>query len=178
MMSRKQATIATAFCSVLVLALVGGQIADAVEVNGGGTLEVDLGPGEFENLRVGFNAREIGNGMARGQIEVTVYDHIGFYITSHLRVDCMLVLDERTVLLGATVVYDNYPEYIGTTATFIVRDNGEGPNDPPDERSHVFYSLDFGSELNCETSAVLLATEYDVEDLLMPIDTGNIQVRP
>ena len=91
----------------------------------------------------------------------------------------MLFLDDRTVILGGVTSLDSDPEFVGTTAVLTVRDNGEGSGDPPDESSETFYSLDLGFEIDCELAALLIESgAVDLEELLRPAETGNIQVRP
>jgi hypothetical protein len=166
------------FCAVLVGTILCGRVAVAGKATGGGLqVRPDTDGRTVENIS--FSAIKNDGGSAKGQVQFSQKIDNMVVVISHLEVDCMLFLDEHTVILGGTVVFDNFPEFVGTTAAFVVRDNGEGENAPADERSTAFYSLDLGFELNCEVAAELFEDDPDLlEDILSPIETGNINVRP
>ncbi|MCO6047068.1 hypothetical protein NG895_24485 [Aeoliella sp. ICT_H6.2] len=60
----------------------------------------------------------------------------------------MEFMDEKTVILSGTVTRDFDPNYIGTTMAFVVRDNGQGANSPPDLATGVLFGADYDTPLN------------------------------
>ena len=129
--------------------------ANAGEAFGGGVAIVPDSHTEYFE----FNVTETGDGNAQGNIVFSARDDGGILFISHLRADCICFLDERTALVACTVVNDTDPEFIGTTATFTVRDNGDGPDAPPDEFTGVFYALNNPNvdEWTCESVLEFLA---------------------
>jgi len=100
---------------------------------------------------------------------------------SHLEADCMRFLDDRTAIIAATVVNDSDPEFIGTTAIFTVRDNGNGANAPSDEFTGIFYALDNPDVdvWTCHAGVDVLGADPGLlDELLTPFIPGNIHVRP
>ena len=163
------------FCAVLsgFISLAG--FAEAQQVVGSCKLTRLSG----EVLNLAFSAVQHADGTVTGQAQVSFRTGNTVLFISHLDIDCMLFLDDRTVILGGVTSLDSDPEFVGTTAVLTVRDNGEGSGDPPDESSETFYSLDLGFEIDCELAALLIESgAVDLEELLRPAETGNIQVRP
>jgi hypothetical protein len=126
-----------------------------------------------------FQAVQHADGTVTGEAHSVLRDGNTIIYQAHLRFDCMYFLDDHTVLLTGVDVWDSDPEYVGTTAGIIVRDNGQGHNSPPDAITTVYFGLDLGFELSCEVVLSLIEDGlYDFEADLWPAETGNIQVEP
>ena len=166
--------------AALVATVACGGIVRAGQAGGGGLLvREEPNQGDVEVEYLGFTAMGVGN-MSGGQIQFSMKRDGQVAFISHLKVDCMLFLAPNTVIVGGTVVKDTSPQFIGTTAVFVVRDNGEGKYAAADERSTGFYSLDLGFHIDCEEAALIIMEEGPafLEEILMPIKTGNFRVAP
>ena len=171
------------FPAALAVLFVGFSQVDAQGVYAGGAFGggVAILPGShieyFE-----CNVKATGDGSAKGNIKFAQRGEGGIWFASHFRADCIHFLqDGRTAIVACTVVNDTDPEFIGTTATFTVRDNGHGPNAPPDEFTGVFYALNNPDvdEWTCESVLQWLDDEgLTVDDFLTPFSPGNFHVRP
>jgi hypothetical protein len=119
------------------------------------------------------------DGTVTGEVHNSLRDGNVLIFHSHIRIDCMHFLDDRTVILTGVDVWDSYPEYVGNTVAFIVRDNGQGANAAPDQSTTVYYSDDVGFDLNCAVVIDLIENGlYDFEADLKSAETGNIQIKP
>lgn len=128
---------------------------------------------------VSFQAIRTAEGVVFGQGQVHLQGEEGLLVYSHFRIDCMLPLDDHTVILAGVNLIDIDPAYVGDTIAFAVRDRGEGQNAAPDEATAMFYSTDVGFELNCEVVLQLIQSGVvDPEERLLPAETGNIQIIP
>jgi len=126
-----------------------------------------------------FQAVQHADGTVTGEAHNALRDGNTVVWHSHLRIDCMHFLDDHTVILAGVDVWDSDPEYVGNTIAFIVRDNGEGRNAEPDQRTDVKYSNGVGFEVSCQVALDLIeAGLYDFEADLVSGETGNIQVKP
>jgi hypothetical protein len=146
--------------------------------------KIASGSGSFiddnNNWKLAFSAVQHADGTVTGQAQVSVRDGNDLLFISHVQIDCMHFLDDNTVILSGITVQDSDPEYVGSTAAFVVRDNGQGKGATPDQLSYVYYSLDLGEVVDCHLAAERFASEfYDLELELSPTaQTGNIQVKP
>lgn len=179
-MSKHYVKSAAFVCAILMATLVGGRVAEAGWASGGGT-RVRPAPaqGEEEVETLAFNAHDLSEGVAQGEIHFRVKTDGKLRFQSQLKVDSMLFVADDLVLIGGPVAHDTDPDFVGTTAFFVVRDNGEGSGGLPDERSDLFYSKLFGIEFSYES--VILAIEnglFGPGGSVTPIDTGNFQVNP
>lgn len=85
---------------------------------------------------------------------------------THGTIDCLVLVDNTTAILSGTItqlVGYAFGYQGGDPVWFMVKDNGEGANDPPDEFSD--YVLGLGG---C----------FDYGYGLRPIENGNIQIKP
>jgi hypothetical protein len=146
-------------------------------VSGGVKFDIGYGPNFLS-----FVAIQQVDGSVKGQAEFAFRADEGsgeVSYMSHFRINCMRLLDDHTVVLGGVVTHDTDPAYIGTTAVFLVRDNGQGATGLPDEAGFPAYSADYGFELDCETVAALVESgDVDIEDSIHPVEAGNLQVNP
>ena len=85
----------------------------------------------------------------------------------HMEIDCLRVVGNIAIMSG-TITNSNVPAFEGRPAIFRVQDNGEGANDPADRISLVSI-FPAGFAINCNSN---------FSTPLIPIDGGNIQVRP
>jgi hypothetical protein len=169
--------------SKLTMALIGGallgtslfaQAADLKIVAGRHSRVWSAG---LESLD--FQAVQHSDGTVTGQAQVSLRNGNDLIFISHLRIDCMHFLDDRTVILGGVDVLDSDAEYVGDTVAFVVRDNGQGQGAAPDERTRVYYSTDVGFEVSCEVAVELIESgAYDPVADFYPAEEGNIQVKP
>ena len=169
----------------LVIAAVAANIVavravDAGEAFGGGVADV---PDTTIVEQLSFHVRETGNetdDLATGDIKLLSKEDGRISFLSLLQADCMRFLDDQTAIIAATVKKDSDPEFIGTTAIFTVRDNGEGANATSDEFTGIFYALDNPDvdEWTCQAGVDFLdANPGALEELLTPFVPGNIHVR-
>jgi hypothetical protein len=130
--------------------------------------------------RLAFSAVQHADGTVTGQAQVSVRNGNDLLFISHVQIDCMHFLDDNTVILSGITVQDSDPEYLGSTAAFVVRDNGQGKGATPDQLSYVYYSPDLGEVVDCQLAAERFASGfYDLElELSHTAQTGNIQVKP
>jgi hypothetical protein len=177
MINAIRSNITTALtCSVLLGTAMFATAAAPTFVGGGINVDFSAGPNYLA-----FSAHQKADGSVTGQGQLSfradgTTESISF--RSHFRIDCMHFLDDNTVILGGVVTYDSVPEFIGDKIVFVLRDNGQGKGGAPDEISVVYYSLDLGWEIDCEVGADLIESgEVDVEDLLFPIEGGDIQIK-
>jgi len=126
-----------------------------------------------------FQAVELLDGTVIGEAHSSLLHDVDFGYHAHLRIDCMHFLDDHTVILGGVDFLDSDPEFVGNTVVFAVRDNGEGQDSVPDQRTEVYFSGDVGFEVNCEVALGLIESgQFDLEANLLSAETGDIQVRP
>jgi hypothetical protein len=171
--------------SRITAALIGGallgttlfaQAGAPTKVSGG----VKFNPGYGPNF-LSFVAIQMADGSVNGQAQFQfradeTSGEVSF--SSHFRIDCMHFLDDHTAILGGVVTFDTEPSFIGTTAIFVVQDNGRGTANAPDQSSFPYYSANVGIELNCETAAALIESgAVNMEDMLHPVLAGNIQIK-
>ena len=169
------------FVAAIVAAnIANSQAADAGEAFGGGVADV---PDTLIVEQLSFHVRETGNATddtATGEIKLLAKEDGRISFLSLLQADCMRFLDDQTAIIAATVRNDSDPEFIGTTAIFTVRDNGEGAHAPADEFTGIFYALDNPDvdQWTCQAGVDFLdANPGALDELLTPFVPGNIQVR-
>ena len=109
-----------------------------------------------------FHAREQSNGAVSGSFEVKAH---AVDIRLHGNIDC-LSISGNTAIMSGVVTHSNEPLFpVGTTSWFKVVDNGEGANALADEWTDLFVLVGF----DCTV---------DPGFALIPIEAGNIQVKP
>ena len=157
---------------VVTCAVASANVATAQRVTGGTQVTIDN-----STWLLSFSAAQDVDGTVTGQAQYwgQIDNELVFF--SHLDLDCMHVLDEENaVILGGTTTQDSDPDYVGSTVTFAVRDNGKGPNAPADEVTGVQYGVDLGLELDCDVAVELLDLGFfDLEAGLDPIQHGNVR---
>lgn len=123
------------------------------------------------NLTVGgelrtfsFTAVTHKNGTVTGQAQL---NNRAQDTRLHLDIDCLRVVG-NTATVSGIVTNTTDPTLEGFRGIFRVEDNGEGANDPPDRISLVFL-FPPSVPLDCNSNLGLP---------LIPIEAGNIQVRP
>jgi hypothetical protein len=129
--------------------------------NGHGTLVMPDG----SKRQFSFSATTKPDGTVNGS---AVIHNPGFDFRSHIDVQCLLVTGNRASI-GGTVKSTNDPFFDGQRGFFTVFDNGE-PGKGNDTISLVFFDAVVGPE------ACQQVGPDDFEQL--PIDAGNIQVKP
>jgi hypothetical protein len=90
---------------------------------------------EVQNRTLAFNARRYEDGSASGQFE---YQQLagGEVFKFNVDVTCMALYDGNRAKIGGVVKQSNDPTVlVGSFAWFVVFDNGEGANAPPDQSS-------------------------------------------
>jgi hypothetical protein len=96
----------------------------------------------------------------------------------HVDVDCMIVIDNIAVMSGV-ISHTNElsPAFTeGASVFFAVRDHGEGAHNPHDEITQMFVAAPFPIPDLC---LLVVATDGPPPDeILFPIEGGNIQVSP
>ncbi len=123
----------------------------------------------FEGTRrtFAFNAVKDSFGNASGQGEIVrVLD--GGSFTFHLKINCLSIAGNVATMSGT--FSDNFGTLFirGFPFWFQVADNGEGAGSPPDQITLVEFFFPPGDGVTCAE---------DRELPLIPIDSGNIQVK-
>ena len=135
----------------------------------------------FEELEDGwrnfsFNAKKHADGSVSGQMQ---YKNRESGVTYHGDVVCLeeTVNDIYVITTEDKKVTEGFPGVFPLLgeSVWLVRDNGQGANDPPDELSFTFAAPPPVGVLICE-DVLAFFTEQDLEDALMPIEAGNITV--
>jgi hypothetical protein len=147
-----------------------------------GSISFDKGAG-VEHMD--FEAVRHADGTVTGEAHNAINDlsQDSWYI-AHLRLDCMHVLDDHTVILGGVDVWDTDPEYVGDRVIFVVQDNGEGNDAEPDLIAGTYYASNVPIALrdaltDCEAFAAFLeAHPAFLGNFFSPALSGNIQVLP
>jgi hypothetical protein len=125
-----------------------------------------------------FDAHYLGDGSVHGTFNVR-----DFFIDGSEkafakgRVTCFTVdADGKTARLGGVVEAGNPPEFVGTEARWIVRDNGEGQNEPRDEATDLVWG--FPPRFNAAARNCAGLVPFSSFGVFGPIERGNVQVRP
>jgi hypothetical protein len=133
-------------------------------------------------MHLDFQAVQNDDGTVTGQAHNSLNDGPWMPLLAHLRLDCMLFLDEHTVIVGGEDVWDSDPTagYLGNRVVFVVQDNGQEADSEPDRiGGGVIYDRDFPWVTDCESLADWLAAHpLFWGNFSLPALTGNIQVRP
>lgn len=135
--------------------------------NGQATLPLELLGGR---QTLSFHAREAKDGTVSGSVEVKSR---GQDARIHATIDCLVIDGNEAILGGVFTQVRLGPDSplppglieVGGRLWFKVRDNGEGGGAGADQFSDVFPVPDF---IECD----------DFEVPLIPIEVGNIQVKP
>ncbi len=146
------------------LALPIAALADGPSASGHGNLS---GGGELRTFS--FTAVTHKDGTVTGEAQL---DNRGLPNTIsgkfHLVLDCA-VISGNTAVISGTITNSTVPSLEGDTGIFAVQDNGEGANASPDKISLVSFFT--AGSANCRTFAFGAFA-------IIPIEAGNIQVRP
>jgi hypothetical protein len=116
-----------------------------------------------ENRTFAFTARKYADGTATGQVQV---NSRALNTVAHLEIDCLRVVGNVAHMSGIVTRTSNPTEApLGDMRRFVVMDNGEGSNSPPDRISTIPVNP---AGQTCENSTL-------VPD--RPVERGNVQVR-
>lgn len=120
-----------------------------------------------EKQTFAFHARELKDGTVKGSYEVRAH---AFDIRLHGNIDCLSISGNSAIMSGV-VTHSNFPPFpVGIDAWFRVVDNGEGANAPADEWTDLFVF---------STNDCTSPEPFDgFPAPLIPIEAGNIQVKP
>jgi len=113
-----------------------------------------------------FSAHTGPDGTITGEAQL---DNRASGARDHFEIDCLNVLGDIAVMSG-TIRSSIDPTLVGTDVLFAVRDNGEGPDAPPDEISLALT----GFGIACTD----ITDPASLEPFLVPIEQGQVQVRP
>jgi hypothetical protein len=157
-------TIAGIALLVLVLAGAGAQSASAdpalQSASGFGQIHLGL---PFRNFA--FAATEAADARASGEAQI---ENRSSGFRGHIAIDCLNVLGNIAVMSGVLTQSTLSSLPVGTDELFAVRDNGEGPDAPPDEITLANGGL--GIPCTAVTDPAQLAPFF------VPIESGQIQV--
>jgi hypothetical protein len=146
-----------------------------------GSISFYIGP---DIMHLDFQAVQNADRTVTGEAHNSLNDGPWMPIIAHLRLDCLLFLDDHTVILGGQDVWDTDPEYVGDRVVFVVQDNGEGNDAEPDLIAGTYYASNVPIALrdaltDCEAFAAFLeAHPAFLGNFFSPALTGNIQVHP
>lgn len=150
-----------AFVLLLIFGTSSAMVAGGPSASGHGNLTIG---GELRTFS--FTAVTHRDGTVTGQGQLNNRQQ---GVKLHLTIDCLLV-SGNTASVSGTVTSVSGPTAVQVGDRFIFRvvDNGEGSKAPPDTISLVF-SFPPSVMIDCKVPFVVP---------LLPIDGGNIQVRP
>ena len=112
-----------------------------------------------------FSARRMPDGTVEGNF--VNHNRLGGAV-NHGDIDCLRLIPPNGAVLSGPIRKHTNPTFVGRRTVFRVEDNGEGGDDPPDRVSQL-VNLPAGSTLDCQTLTPVV---------LLPVEGGNIQVRP
>ena len=110
-----------------------------------------------------FHAVQHQNGAITGSL---VVKSRGQAIRLFADINCLIIVGNKATLSGVVTQTNNPAVLVGDGVWFEVMDNGEGANNPPDSMTDVQVFPPF---VNCSFTNL---------SPLLPIEEGNIQVRP
>lgn len=165
----KRRTILTLLCLLAIAMLAAGPLSTRSAVafqsgpsaSGHGTITFEDGT----KRQFSFSARQNADGTVKG---TAIIHNPAFDFRSRIDITCLQVVGNRASF-GGTVKSTNDPFFNGQRGFFTVFDNGE-PGKGKDTISLVFFDAVVGPEA-CQ---LISATDFDQ----IPIDGGNVQVRP
>jgi hypothetical protein len=125
-----------------------------------------------------FDAHYLGDGSVHGTFNVRDFFTDGSEKAyAKGRVTCFTIdPDGKTARLGGVVEAGNPPEAIGTEARWIVRDNGEGQNEPEDEATDLVWGIP--PQFNAAARNCAGQVPFTFFNEFGPIARANVQVRP
>jgi hypothetical protein len=132
--------------------------ANNPSATGSGQVTLDGGFRTFS-----FTAVQLKDGTNKGQAELF---NRGQDVRVHVEIDCLRIFDGNKATMSGVVTESSDSSLVGLGAIFKVQDNGEGVNATPDTISRLF--IDTG--LDCHN--------VSFNPTMIPIDDGNVQVRP
>jgi hypothetical protein len=156
----------------LALILLGATASFAASARAeGAVVQSASGSGEFVTdsglfRTFAFSALKYADGSVRGEAEVR-NPEAG--TLRHFQVDCLSIRGGNLAIASGIVTSAEDPALVGHPAIFAVQDNGQGAGSGPDQVSQGVY---VDQPFTCETAPTPLALS-----VLVPIDTGNIQVQ-
>ena len=153
--------------SVLCIAALGAILAQTVTAAPGGVVHSATGSGHItsggQNRTFAFTAREHADGTVKGQAQVISR---ALDAVVHMEIDCLRVVGNVAHMSGSITRSSNPAEApLGDRRRFVVRDNGEGADSPPDEISTIPANP---AGETCENSTLVPNR---------PVERGNVQVR-
>jgi hypothetical protein len=159
--------------AIVVAAVGGAQVATAetgpvvASATGAGHLHVQAGT-VFRTFSV--SAREYADGTDKGQAQINRHP-AGLARHIHIEIDCVRVIGSTAIMSGFVKNIDKEGATItpeGTPVWFAVRDNGEGPEAPPNQLSFAIFTIGEPGPTCEEVADVTFA---------FTVENGNIQVR-
>ncbi len=134
--------------------------------SGHGNLTVDNG----ELRTFSFNAVTDGRGDVTGQAQVKNRDTDQ---SIHLAIDCLEVDGNRAVASGTIIRTNGADQFLGRRGIFVVQDNGQGRRTDPDTISlvEIYFPGEQPGGVGCPINYIPFYGE-------MPVEAGNIQVKP
>jgi len=157
---RLAALAATVTLFVSVPAVHATGVSITASATGSGLTTVD---GELRSFS--FTALEDESRDAKG---MAVVNNRAIGEMFQLAIDCMNVFENMAIVSGVIIRHtDRYA--IGLTGIFAVVDSGEGPEDPADLITQVFFFRP--DSLTCADVG-----PADAAPFLVPIEAGNVQV--
>ena len=122
--------------------------------------------GEYVSLS--FHGRE-KDGVVTGQFVQWVTSVAGERRENVGDIDCLRIVGPQDAVLSGTVLENANPALVGAIQIFSVHDDGEGV-DAVDRRSNLTFRAP-STGVNCQNFTPPAATS-------LPIESGNIQIRP
>ena len=125
-----------------------------------------------------FNAHYLGDGSVHGRFNVRdLFTDGSEKFFAKGRVTCFTIdPDGKTARMGGVVEAGNPPELVGTEARWIVRDNGEGQNEPRDDATDLVWGIP--PQFNAAARNCAGQVPFSFYNVFGPIARGNVQVRP
>jgi hypothetical protein len=136
---------------------------DGVGAQVTGHASVTQAPGVLRTFS--FSARQMPDGTVEGNF--VNHNRLGDAV-NHGEIDCLRLIPPNGAVLSGPIRKHTNPDFEGGTTVFRVEDNGEGGDSPPDRVSQLLNFLP-GVTADCHAVTPLI---------LLPVEGGNIQVRP
>jgi hypothetical protein len=114
-----------------------------------------------------FSARKYADGTSEGELQL---NSRSFDVVVHIKIDCLRVVGNVAHMSGRITRVSNPDEgEVGELNRVEVRDNGEGPNAPPDQVSTIPANPGDADPTTC--------VDPPTNTTIRTVQRGNVQVR-
>ena len=135
-----------------------------------GHWEVEIG---LDKAKYSASAVRQADGTVAGQFQV-LETSPDSKTRVHGETTCLRALPDGSAIAGGVITSENIEGFdgVGLDALWLVQDNGEGRNDPPDMATDIRYGFPAGT-----ADAICAGAPVPAQLVPFPVERGNIQVR-